>query len=193
MKRESQSTTIRRRSASILLFVVLLFGYAAAAGAQFTTGSWEIGFGSGGVELDGKIKDDSDVRFEFRGGYFLTDHFEVEGQIGHSGTGLSPTVDTVFVNGVYNFRTAKAVVPYVLAGLGHARVEDTRLFFGPVRIGGESDESFAYQAGIGSRFFFGDQRRVAARLELASFVEETFGESSEHLTLTGGVSWKLGR
>lgn len=193
MKNHSKSTTIRRRSVSIFLFVALLFGYAAAAGAQYKTGSWEIGFGTGAVDLDGKIEDDSDVRFEFRGGYFLTDHFEIEGQVGRSGTGLSPTVDTVFANGVYNFRTDQAVVPYVLAGIGHVRVDDAELNLGSITIGGREDDSFAYQAGIGSRFFFGDQRRVAARLELASFVEETFDESTDHLNLTAGVSWKLGR
>jgi hypothetical protein len=44
----------------------------------------------------------------------------------------------------------------------------------------------------GSRFFFGNARRLAFRVELSGLGEETFGESSNHLSLTGGLTWRFG-
>ena len=43
-----------------------------------------------------------------------------------------------------------------------------------------------------SRFFFGDKKRVAVRVEMSVIDEGTFDETSTHVSLTGGFTWRLG-
>ena len=54
------------------------------------------------------------------------------------------------------------------------------------------DSGVAYQIGGGSRFFFGDKKRVAVRVELSVIDEDTFDMTSTHVGLTGGFTWRLG-
>jgi hypothetical protein len=55
------------------------------------------------------------------------------------------------------------------------------------------DSSTAYQFGGGSRFFFGKEKKMAARVEVSWINEDTFDESSTHTNIVGGLTWRLGR
>ena len=55
------------------------------------------------------------------------------------------------------------------------------------------DSGVAYQVGGGSRFFFGESKRAAFRLDVALVSEDSFDDSSTHTNITGGFTWKLGR
>ena len=54
------------------------------------------------------------------------------------------------------------------------------------------DSGVAYQVAGGSRFFFGAKHRVAVRVELSVIDEDTFDQTSTHVSLTGGFTWRLG-
>jgi opacity protein-like surface antigen len=176
-----------------------LLALALCATAPVTAGlgkdSGEIGFDFGAADLETDFLNDVGGGLTFRGGYFFTDLFEIEGQIGAYGaTNLyssDVTVRTLLVDAVFNFRPGKGVMPYVVVGGGVADVDYDRWFDslpGP----SASDSSIAFQAGGGSRFFFGKNKRVAVRLEAAFLREETFDDASTHERLTVGFTWRLG-
>jgi len=181
-----------KRLFAITLSLALVCAAPALAGLDAKNG--ELGFDLGYTHFDSNVSDRGAARFNFRGGHCFTKLFELEGE----GTGIAsyesgfPEVVTAlsidFVNAVFNFHPSnKQVVPYVLVGIGHATLS-IELDPGP----DVDDSGVAYQIAGGSRFFFGDKKRVAVRVELSVIDETTFDQTSTHVGLTGGFTWRLG-
>lgn len=187
------STNLRRLSfqtlsgLALLVLIPFLAAPAEAQTAPLQAGDFEAGFGIGATRFDDAVSDDdADYRVEGRGGYFFSDRFELEVQAARAVGVLDLQLDTAFVNAVFNFPVGRAV-PYILVGAGGARIDDGGLFEES-----RTENGAAYQAGVGSRFFFGDSR-LAARVELSSAWENTLDDTSNHLSLTGGLVWRIGR
>lgn len=177
---------------AILLFVFISILSLTPAQAQLQAGDWELGFGLGATRFDSDAGDEEEeLRSEIRGGYFLSDRFEIEAQVSRADALFGSTLDAAMVNGVFNFGPYAAAVPYVLAGVGGARIQDAPYLW---EEGAEEvdEEGLAVQAGIGTRIFFGSSR-VAARLEASILSEELLDERDEHLSLTAGLVWRIGR
>lgn len=171
------------------IFAAALLSASISAQAQ----TFELGFGVGATRLDSNLDTEAgeELRLEARGGWFLTDRFELEAQLSRTNAYFEAQLDTAMLNAVYNFGQAGAAAPYVLIGAGGARIQDGTYFF-------EDDDEeideqgLAVQAGIGTRLFFGESR-VAARLEASVLSEELLDERQEHLSLTAGILWRIGR
>lgn len=184
------SVTISGRTAllSSVLVLFVLLGLSAPASAQTRAGDFELGFAIGGLRFDDQVTDEDEVYSVLRGGYSLTDAVALELQAGGATSILDTTLTTLFVNGVFQLRPAATVSPYLLVGVGGAHLEQGG-FLGSEEI----DESgLAYQAALGARFALGGSRRMAARLEVGTIFEDTLEDSSQHLFLTGGLTWRLG-
>lgn len=188
---------VYRRLVSNVLFLLAVLAVAISCVAQpleasLQAGDFELGFGVGGTRFDDSFGgEDADYRTELRGGYFLNDVVELELQAARSVGVLDLSLDTALLNAVFNLRPAGSgiVVPYVLVGAGGARIENLSIF-------SEEDEEetgLAYQAAIGSRFFFGQDARMAFRVELSTTFEDTLDETNRHTSLTGGLLWRIGR
>lgn len=186
-------TTYRFQMNAALLFVfaITLLSGAAAQAQQLQAGDWEVGFGLGATRFDTGSGEEEERRSEIRGGYFLTDRFEIEAQVARADALFDATLDSAMVNAVFNFGPHGVAVPYVLAGVGGARIQDAPFFW---EEGAEEvdEEGLAVQAGLGTRLFFGSSR-VAARLEASILSEELLDERREHLSLTAGLLWRIGR
>ena len=160
----------------------------STATAGIGEGNWEVGFGLGTTEFDSEITDDSGFSVDVRGGYFLTDRFQLEGQLSDASTDedfVDISVTSLFANALFNFRPGKEVVPYLLVGAGSTTLEIEG--FGTV-----DDESAGYQVAVGSRFFVGSRKRMAVRVELNAISEDTFDERSTHFNLAAGLTWRIG-
>lgn len=175
-------------------FAVMLFA-AVPALAGMQGGDGELGAGIGSTQLDSDTGFDSGTSLAVRGGYFFNPAWELEGQLASSsadtdvaGTNVDGTFRMYMVNGVYNFKTPKEIVPYVLAGVGFADTEVQAS-----GLGSTSDNGTAYQIGGGSRFFFGKAKKAAFRVDLSRITENTFDETSTHTNLSAGFTWKLGK
>lgn len=152
-------------------------------------GQGELGFDLGYTDFDSDVSRDDGGRVTFRGGYFFSDLFELEGELAASvaeDAGVDVALTTFTVNAVLNFRAGDDVVLYFLGGIGTARLTYD---LGAFSI---DDDGIARQLAFGSRFFFGSAKRVAVRVEVAFLTENTFDESSNHTSLTGGFTWRLG-
>src|SRR6059036_2849460 len=173
----------------LALSALVTLAFATPAAADIGKGNGEIGFDLGFTNFDSKVSGENGGRFVFRGGYHFTDLFQLEGQDGASATTenvAGTDVDTLLVNGVFNFHPKKAtIVPYVLVGAGFAHTE----FDDGSKI---DDNGFAYQVAGGARFFFGKKDQVAVRVEISAINEDTFDETSTHTNLIGGFTWRLG-
>lgn len=177
------------------LALTFIFGglmLAAAVPSQAQAGSWELGFGLGATRFDSNLDQDheTEIREELRGGYFLTDRFELEAQVSRADAALGATFDAAMLNAVFNFEGRGSAVPYILAGVGAARIEDVPFSFEEKE--GIEEQGLAVQAGIGTRLFFGASRRVAARLEASVLSEELLEDRGEHLSVTAGLVWRIG-
>jgi opacity protein-like surface antigen len=156
--------------------------------AGIGAGNWEVGFGLGLTEFDSELTDESGEYLDVRGGYFLTDRFQLEGQVSDGSTDedfVDIALTSLFANAVFNFRPGKEVVPYVLVGAGSTTLEIEA--FGTV-----DDEASAFQAAVGSRFFVGSRKKMAIRVELNAISEDTFDERSTHFNLAAGLTWRIG-
>jgi len=176
----------------ILLVLSAVSLAVSPALAGIGKGNGEIGFDFGMAQVDDNVTDDSGGRFSFRGGYFFSDLFQLEGQSAAivvseaEGTNVDISLSTFFVNAVFNFHPSEQLVPYALAGFGTANLE----YSSGISI---DDDSGAWQVAVGSRFFFGKSKRPSVRVELSYLAEETFDESSNHVSAVVGFSWRLGR
>jgi len=185
-----------------LLAVAVIAALPAVAPALAGIGrhNGEIGFDFGYAGFDRDLSDANGARATIRGGYHVSDWFQIEGEdvgMGTSGSAGALDADTTigafFVNGVFNFHPGRgAVVPYVLGGIGLATI---RLDF---NLSGKADDTGgASQLAAGCRFFFGSRGRAAVRLEASVMhhrtsdlviASQTFTEKS----LTAGFTWRLG-
>jgi opacity protein-like surface antigen len=173
-----------------LLTCAVTVAVALPAQAQVSAGQWEVGFDVGSANLTSNDDDfDLDLRTDVRGGYFFTDAFELEAQVMRADAVLDATLSTAMIDGVFNFRTDKAIVPYALVGVGFSNVEDVNLFGSDT-----SEDGTAFQLAVGSRFFVGEAKRLAVRVELSSlWVDTDLFDRDRYTSLTGGLTWVLGR
>lgn len=158
-------------------------------------GNGEIGVDFGSIELDSDFVEDRALGLMVRGGYFITDLLEVEGQLGSFFTTdlfrENVVFSTFLVNAVFNFRPTEHIVPYALGGVGFA-MQDVDAAPGVRPDADTNDSASAYQVGGGSRFFLGKKKKFAVRAEITFLGENTFDRSSTHIRLLAGVTWRLG-
>lgn len=189
---------------------VLLSLLSLPAMAQLGPGQWEVGFDLGGTELDNQRGGDTGVSLSVRGGYHFTKFFQLEGQVRavelENDFGPEDVALTMFfVNAVFNFHPTEHIVPYVLVGLGEAETEvyeDYDHYYDDDHHRNRRhrdhrdfrtiDSADAGQVAVGSRFFVGEKKRLAIRIEAAMIFEEGFDNNNEHITVAGGLTWRLG-
>lgn len=181
------------RASLVTLSITLLLSTAPAV-AGIGEGNWEVGFSMGGAQLDSEASDSNAFYLDIRGGYFITDHFQLEGQVSDASTEGGETeesLSSLYLNLVGNLRSKTSVVPYILVGVGSTTLgsaTDT----GPYRVIIE-DDATGYQAAVGARFFTRSQGRLAVRVELSGRTEDTFETRKTHGIFSFGVSWRLGK
>jgi hypothetical protein len=162
------------------------------AHAAITQGNSEIGVNFGSTSYDSKSDLDSSSQMALRGGYFLTNLFQIEGQYANSDANSKDvtidhvSTDLMMVNGVFNFMNKKSITPYALVGVGQAKVS-----VDPIAGSSASDSATAYQIGAGTRFFFGKEKRAAFRVDVAHITED-FTQKQNNNMVAGGFSWKFG-
>ncbi|HZM71218.1 MAG TPA: porin family protein [Candidatus Cryosericum sp.] len=173
---------------------VALFAFSVPALAGIGQGNGEVGFDYGSTDYDSDTGLDSSDSLSVRGGYFMTNLFQIEGQFQTAdattedlGIDVDASTDIMMVNGVFNFHPNKEITPYVLAGVGRADVSVDAAGFS------DSDSGMAYQIGAGSRFFFGKSKRAAFRVDLSRISQDTFEESTTNTTFAGGFTWRIGK
>ncbi len=174
-------------------FAMLIFLFPALpASAQIADRQWEWGFSVGSANVSNSGEDfDLDFRIDFRGGYIFSDHFELEAQLIQASAPLDAALGALMINGVFNLRPDQKAVPYFLVGGGYSKIDDIN-FLGTAP--GIEDESAAYQLGFGSRFFVGEKRKMAVRLELSSlWIDTDTFDGDQHTSLTAGLSWMIGQ
>lgn len=164
------------------------------AHAEIGQGNSEIGVTYGNTSYDSNTGLDSSDSIALRGGYFLTNMFQIEGQFATAeanskdfGADVKASTDLMMVNGVFNFLNKKAITPYALVGMGQAKVN-----VDATGLGSTNDSGTAYQVAAGTRFFFGKEKRAAFRIDVSRVTEDTFDEKSTNTTVAGGFSWRLG-
>jgi len=161
--------------------VVLCLLAAAPAYADARKGNGEIGFDFGYMEWDAESASLGGGRVDFRVGYHLCNVFQLEAEFGGASR-TNATLATGFLNGVFNFHSGNALMPYFLLGGGVARKE----------INDVSDTGAAAQFMGGARAF-GPQGKVGLRLEAGWIWEDTFESSSAHGVITVGFTFVLGQ
>lgn len=174
------------------LTFVLLVAHAVPADAQVAGRQWELGFGLGSANVESSSEDfDLDFRQEVRAAYMLSDHVQIDGQLMIASAIFDASLQTAMVNGVYNFQPDQGFVPYALAGVGYYELDDVS-FLG---LGEDiSEDSTAYQVGIGGRYYVGSEKHMAIRLELSSlWLDTDLFDSDRFTSLTGGLTWSFGR
>ncbi|MCP4654883.1 MAG: porin family protein [bacterium] len=170
-----------------LLALVPILTLAFMTATPVEAGEFALGFDVGYTDFDSEVASDSDFRADFRASYFFNDKFELEGQFLRATAILDTELTVYCLNGVFNFRTDTAFVPYVLVGVGTANLASSPLFGISV-----DDDGVAYQGAIGVRYYFGSAQSFGLRGELSALSEDTFDESSTHTSLVAGLTWKLG-
>jgi len=152
----------------VMCAALAVFALSAPAMAAVVAGGGEIGFDYGNTQLDSNTGLDSATSLAVRGGYFVNDLFQVEGQFASTsdnqdvlGTSVDARMKLYMVNGVFNFNSGKDLTPYVLVGVGmiNNTFEVPGFTF--------DDSGVAYQVGAGSRFYFGKAKRTAFRVDLS--------------------------
>ena len=172
-----------------------LLAVTAPSYAAIAKGNGEVGFDYGQMSYDSDTNLDSSDNLSVRGGYFMTDLFQIEGQYSTAdsktevvpGMDVKASTDMIMVNGVFNFMPKKDINPFVLVGVGQSDVT--------VDANGisQDDSGTAYQIAAGSRFFFGKAKRAAFRLDVSMINQDTFNETQTNTTFAGGFTFKLGK
>lgn len=178
--------------AALTLVALFLLCAAAPASAQLADRRWELGFAVGSANIESSSEEfDLDFRSELRGALTVSRHLQLEAQLMRADALLDASLNAALGNVVINFRPQQRVSPYALAGLGYSELEDIDfLGLGPDR----DEDGLAYQAAVGSRFFVGDEGRMAIRLELSSLWLNDIPFSQDRFTsLTAGLTWSFGR
>ena len=170
-----------------MIFVPILLLLVSAPAAWAQAGSFEFGVGGGVTELDDNVGGEREFRAEVRGGYFITDHFQLEGQLLRVTSVFDLSLTAYMINGVFHFGTDQGIVPYVLVGAGVADLGFSGFPFNS----SVDDQGTALQAAVGTRFFLGDTGR-SVRLELSTLREDSFDEDSNYLSFTAGFNWRFG-
>lgn len=168
---------------------------AAAPGAVVLgAGAGEIGADFAVIRIDSDLTDVRGDRYALRAGMLFSRMLQWEGEITRAtvsedllpGAEKKVTVAMALANVIVNFHPRKNVVPYLLAGIGVGQMKLEA-------IGLSSRETAnAYQIAGGSRFFFGDRSRVAARIALSLLASEGFDERYVHASLGAGITFRVG-
>jgi hypothetical protein len=174
-----QGKTASTRS---LLLPALLLALVFASSPALA-GDFELGLDIGYTQLDNNKSGETELRSGLRAGYYFTESFELEAQ--YIEVFLDEEVTFLMLNAVFNMGSGGRFAPYTLLGIGKVDLKLTQNSGTVVE-----EDGFAYQTGFGTRIFFGGSKKISARLELSFLGEETF-QYSYHISLTGGVSWKL--
>jgi len=181
------------RTLFVTLTIALLF-WTGPSLAGIGEGNWEVGFSFGGAQLDSEATEDNAFYFDIRGGYFVTDYLQLEGQVSDASTEEGETEESLtslYLNLVGNLRPKKSIVPYILVGVGSTTL-GSATDMGPYRVIIE-DDATGYQAAVGARFFTGGEGRLAVRVELSGRTEDTFEIRKTHGIFSFGVTWRLGK
>ena len=169
----------------VAVVAAMLF-LAAAPAAE--AGGFEIGAHVGFIDFDSDVSDETELRYDVRAGYFFRRGLGVEVELIRAESDLNSELTTVMVNLVAGWRIDRRVSPYTLVGIGISDVKLDRLGFPD-----QSDDGFAYQAGIGLRFELGELDGLGAKIEATLLSEDTFGGNGTYVNLVGGLHWRFGR
>lgn len=174
-----------------LLFACALTPALAGIGER----NGEIGFEYALARFDSDLLGRTGGRWSVRAGRLETRSLQWEGQVTRArvddeplpGAARKVTLTLAVANVIFNFRPRKDIVPYVLAGVGLARLE--------IEAAGltSDDTETGYQVAGGGRFFFGDRSPVALRLELSILGSDGFEHSYFHPSVAAGLTFRLGR
>jgi len=168
---------------------------AATSGAPiFAPGSGEIGADVSAIRFDSDLTEERGDRYALRGGRFLGRTMQWEAMLTRAtvreeilpGADKRVTVAMAVANIVVNFASGGRTVPYLLAGMGVGQMKLEAIGLA------SRETATAYQVAGGSRFFFGANGRVAARIELALLANEGFDERYIHASLGAGLTFRLG-
>jgi OOP family OmpA-OmpF porin len=159
-------------------------------------GDWEIGLFAGQLKPDAyNPLDPKDAAiYGFRGGYFLTDGWSVEGSwqtasSEGSVSGPDPDVDIDALRGniLYNFRPGKKFRWFLTAGIGLESVDA-----GDANI---DESAFGYNLGGGGRWYFGKSRVWGLRADARWVTTDPGGDvqgSQDNYEWNGGLLWSFG-
>ena len=183
--------SIRGAAAAPLFLTFLLVTGAGALEGQVRPGSWELGFAVGSANIDSNDEDfDLDFRAELRGGYQVGDRFQIEVQLLRADALFDAELNAAMLNGVVRLGPRRTFEPYLLFGLGTYDLEDFTIFGTAPEV---SEDGLAYQIGLGSRIYLGDEERMALRLEVSSlWLDFDVLNQDRFTSLTGGLSWNFG-
>lgn len=128
-----------------------------------------IGFTSGPGRLEGEIS------------YQKNDFDNVSsGGIGLNSTG-DITSTSFLVNGYYDFPTNSALVPYITAGIGFARLEINDLAILGSPVGNSDDDVLAYQVGFGVGYSINKQVTLDLKYRFFATADPNFdGTDAEY-------------
>jgi hypothetical protein len=195
MTRTTRFVRPRCRPEIFLATLVCALIPSASALAGVGEGNGEIGVELGAASMDSDLIDRTGYRLSVRFGRHLNEYLQFEGQYAVSqasedllpGVEKEATLRVLMFNYVLNLRPRRGdIVPYILLGLGVARLDLQA-------VGLSSDDiNGAVQVAVGSRFFFAERGRAAFRVELSLVSNDAFEERYNHLNLAGGLTWRLG-
>ncbi len=164
----------------------------AAVSADAASGEGEIGVDVGFAGLDDELGGDGSL-LSFRVGYHATDTLEVEVQATVVSTecsvGICSDINLYYLNLVYNFNPSPVADPYLLLGVGYTDLEYTPTVTPVFSLEDSTSGDIVYQVAFGSRFFFGEKKKVALRAELSG----TFLPDFQHANAQIGLLWKLSK
>lgn len=174
---------------------LMTLGTVVSAFAGIGEGNGEIGADYALQKFDPDFDEGTGHRISLRGGRHRTRWLQWEAQFTQAsveeeplpGAGRKITLSAALVNALVNFHPRAGVVPYLLAGLGLAKMELEA-------VGLSSDDTAAgYQIAGGSRFFFGQGSPVALRIELGILGNDAFEHTYFHPSVAAGLTFRLGR
>jgi OOP family OmpA-OmpF porin len=178
-----------------LALLVMLGASSAAFAAGGEQKDWDLGLHFGYVNPDsyGGLDPDNSDLWGIKVGYFFTERWSVEGawqQASATGdvSGPDPDVDldSLRVNGLWNFRAAKKFRWFLTAGLGREYVKAPDV---------DVDESdWSYNLGGGARWFFGKKRYWGLRADARWISADAGGDAGTQSSFeaTGGLMWTFG-
>jgi outer membrane protein with beta-barrel domain/thrombospondin type 3 repeat protein len=180
---------------AVVAAFVLVTPPAFARGGE--EGDWELGFYAGQLRPDAydPLDPKDAALYGVRGGYYLTDHWSVEGSWQTSSTegsvsGTKPDVDfdALRANILFNFREGKKFRWFLTGGIGHESIDASDVDI--------NKSAFGYNLGGGGRWYFGKTRlwglRADARWVTTDPGGDIQGGSQNNYEWNGGLQWSFG-
>jgi len=181
-------------SALAILCSTGMLGGPAWAQERVRKGDFEVGMDIGWTGFRSDLVKPNGSRMSFYGGYFVTRRIALVADITCLGgnerapTG-SPnfTMCTGSLGGSLDLRVHPNLVPYLRLSVGQTQL-DRGAQAGVFDI---EERSAALQAGAGTRFYFGNRRRVAVRADALWTRNGLFDRWSTHASLALGVVYRI--